>query len=57
MTDENKVTEQFPKSLDLDKRSTIVNLCPWNISFTLPISNANILIGANKNHLLIIKNL
>jgi len=49
MTDENKVTEQSPKkSLDLDKRSTIVNLCPWNISFTLPISNANILIGANK---------
>jgi hypothetical protein len=56
MTDENKANEQNneqflqvpQKSLDLDKRSTIVNLCPWTISFTLPISNANILIGANK---------
>lgn len=36
------------KKLDLDKRSSVKNLCPWTISFTLPISNANILMGADK---------
>lgn len=35
-------------SLDMQKRSSIKNLCPWVISFTLPISNANILLGADK---------
>lgn len=35
-------------NLDMDKRSSIKNLCPWTVSFTLPISNANILLGANK---------
>ena len=36
------------KKLDLEKRSSIKNLCPWTISFTLPISGANILLGADK---------
>lgn len=35
-------------SLDLQKRSSIKNLCPWTVSFTLPISKANHLLGANK---------
>lgn len=35
-------------NLDMDKRSQIKNLCPWTISFTLPISGANIILGANK---------
>jgi hypothetical protein len=35
-------------SLDLQKRSSIKNTCPWVVSFTLPISNASVLIGANK---------
>ena len=35
-------------SLDLQKRSSIKNLCPWTVSFTLPISNAGVLLGANK---------
>jgi hypothetical protein len=35
-------------SLDMQKRSSIKNLCPWVVSFTLPISNASVLIGANK---------
>ncbi len=34
--------------LDLQKRSSIKNLCPWTVSFTLPISNATVLLGANK---------
>lgn len=35
-------------NLDLDKRSSVKNLCPWTISFTLPISNASVLLGAYK---------
>lgn len=35
-------------SLDMDKRSKVVNLCPWAISFTLPNSNGEILLEANK---------
>lgn len=35
-------------NLDMDKRSSIRNLCPWTISFTLPISNASVVLGANK---------
>ena len=35
-------------SLDLQKRSYIKNLCPWSVSFTLPISNASVLLGAEK---------
>ena len=34
--------------LDMQKRSPIKNTCPWLISFTLPISNASVLLGANK---------
>lgn len=35
-------------SLDMQKRSPIKNTCPWLVSFTLPISNASVLLGANK---------
>lgn len=35
-------------SLDLQKRSYIKNLCPWSVSFTLPITNASVLLGADK---------
>jgi hypothetical protein len=35
-------------SLDMQKRSSIKNLCPWVISFTLPISNASVLLGKEK---------
>ena len=35
-------------SLDMQKRSSIKNLCPWTVSFTLPISHGEQLIGANK---------
>jgi hypothetical protein len=34
--------------LDRNARSTIKNFCPWTVSFTLPISNASILLEANK---------
>lgn len=34
--------------LDFDKRSKIVNLCPWTISFALPNSGGEILLEANK---------
>ena len=36
-------------SLDMDKRSKVVNLCPWTVSFKLPNSNGEILLGANKS--------
>ncbi len=35
-------------NIDMDKRSTVKNLCNWRVSFTLPITNANILLDANK---------
>lgn len=35
-------------SLDLQKRTFVKNLCPWTVSFTLPISNASVLLGAGK---------
>lgn len=35
-------------SLDMDKRSKIVNLCPWSVSFVLPNSNGELLLEANK---------
>lgn len=35
-------------SLDMDKRSKIINLCPWTVGFKLPISNAEIELEANK---------
>jgi len=34
--------------LDLDKRSKIINLCPWAVSFVLPNSNSEIILDANK---------
>ena len=34
--------------LDMQKRSPIKSMCPWLVSFTLPISNASVLLGANK---------
>lgn len=36
-------------SLDLDKRSRVVNVCPWSICFKLPNSGAEILLEANKS--------
>lgn len=36
-------------ALDLDKRSKVINLCPWTISFTLPNSNAEVILDANKS--------
>lgn len=35
-------------SLDLDKRSKVINLCPWAICIILPNSKAEILLEANK---------
>ncbi len=40
MSDEKKV-------LDMDKRSFVRNLCPWPVSFILPISGGNIFIEGN----------
>lgn len=34
--------------LDLDKRSKVVNLCPWTVSFVLPNSNSEVILDANK---------
>lgn len=36
-------------ALDMDKRSRVINLCPWPISFTLPNSNGEVILGANKS--------
>lgn len=36
-------------SLDMDKRSKVVNLCPWAVSFMLPNSNGEVLLEANKS--------
>ena len=36
-------------ALDMDKRSKVINLCPWMISFTLPNSNGEIKIDAHKS--------
>lgn len=36
-------------NFDLEKRSKVVNLCPWTISFTLPNSKGEITLGANKS--------
>jgi hypothetical protein len=35
--------------LDLDKRSKIINLCSWTVSFTLPISKAEIILEGGKS--------
>lgn len=36
-------------ALDMDKRSKVVNLCPWAVSFILPNSNGEVLLEANKS--------
>lgn len=36
-------------SLDMDKRSKVKNLCPWSVSFTLPNSNAEIILDGGKS--------
>lgn len=36
-------------SLDMDKRSKIINLCPWAVSFTLPNSKAEVMLDAGKS--------
>ena len=36
-------------SLDMDKRSKVINLCPWAISFTLPNSKAEVMLDAHKS--------
>jgi len=36
-------------ALDMDKRSKVINLCPWTISFTLPNSGGEILLEGNKS--------
>lgn len=36
-------------SLDMDKRSKVVNLCTWPVSFVLPNSKAEIVIGGKKS--------
>lgn len=36
-------------ALDMDKRSKVVNLCNWSVSFTLPNSNSDILLGARQS--------
>lgn len=35
--------------LDLDKRSKVINLCSWAVSFVLPNSNAEVILDANKS--------
>lgn len=35
-------------ALDLDKRSKVINLCPYGVVFVLPNSRAEILLEANK---------
>ena len=35
-------------SINTDARSSIKNLCPWTVSFSLPSNNAGIVLGANK---------
>lgn len=36
-------------ALDMDKRSKIINLCSWTVSFTLPNSKAEILLESGKS--------
>ena len=36
-------------SLDMDKRSKVVNLCPWKVSFTLPNSKAEVMLDRGKS--------
>jgi len=43
-----KVKWRLKMSVDLDKRSKVINLCPWDVSFTLPNSKAEQLLEKNK---------
>ena len=36
-------------ALDMDKRSKVINLCSWAVSFTLPNSKAEILLDGGKS--------
>lgn len=36
-------------ALDLDKRSKVINLCPWAVSFTLPNSKAEVMLDGGKS--------
>lgn len=36
-------------ALDMDKRSRVINLCSWAVSFTLPNSKAEILLDGGKS--------
>ena len=36
-------------ALDMDKRSKVVNLCPWAITFILPNSGGEVRIEGNKS--------
>lgn len=36
-------------ALDMDKRSKVINLCSWTVSFTLPNSKAEILLEGGKS--------
>lgn len=36
-------------NLDLDKRSKVINLCPWAITFVLPNSGGEVRIEGNKS--------
>jgi hypothetical protein len=44
-----KVNLEGIKMLDLDKRSKVINLCSWTVSFTLPISKAEIILEGGKS--------
>jgi hypothetical protein len=41
--------EGIKMSLDMDKRSKIINLCSWAVSFTLPNSKSEIILDGGKS--------
>jgi hypothetical protein len=36
-------------ALDMDKRSKVINLCPWAVSFKLPNSKAEVMLDGGKS--------
>lgn len=42
------MTIETTRSIDLDKRSMVKNLCPWPVSFTLSNTNATVFLKANE---------
>lgn len=38
--------------IDKNARSSVKNLCPWTVAFTLPISKTGIILGAKKKTLI-----